>query len=202
LFSKLVYSFSKQSLSLFNTIQTPGLTLVMCRSSNLVAAAPLSLHLLLGNTLRVKGADAEEVDIIREVLKSRWPYQITQDAEITTQVSEHDTIDDLQTRDTSTSEKEEDGKEKETEDTKQMKVMNWEWKVRRFPWKVSYGARLWDRAVERVGVLLPLPPPRHQDLESAKSIILFSIKELSERGWKYTGSVNNDDNETILYFLR
>ena len=40
---------------------------------------------------------------------------------VPSQVSEHDTIDDLQTRDTS--EKEEDGKEKETEDTKQMKVM-------------------------------------------------------------------------------
>ena len=42
---------------------------------------------------------------------------------VPSQVSEHDTIDDLQTRDTSTSEKAEDGKEKESEDTKQMKVM-------------------------------------------------------------------------------
>ena len=37
-------------------------------------------------------------------------------------------------------------------------------------------SRLVDRAVESVGRLIALPPPKHQDLESAKSIVVFLIK--------------------------
>ena len=53
---------------------------------------------------------------------------------------------------------------------------DWEWRVKRYPWRISYGAKLVDRTASRMARLVKLPAPRHHDLESAKSMLIFCIK--------------------------
>ena len=66
---------------------------------------------------------------------------------------------------------------------------DWEWRVKRYPWRISYGAKLVDRTASRMARLVKLPAPRHHDLESAKSMLIFCIKVgvitviISKEGW-------------------
>jgi len=195
MYSQLVFSFGKHSFSLFNNIQTRFGCLVMFRSSNLVSTSPLSLSLGYGNTIQLRGAAGDEVNTIRDVISSRWPYPIHVDAHIAQLRVENTTITN------GSSPASPANSSSASVDDAPTEQMDWEWKVRRYPWRVSYGARLVDRAVERVCRLLPLPSPKHQDLESAKSIIIFSIKELSERGWKFSGAMSTAE-QIFIQFIK
>ena len=77
----------------------------------------------------------------------------------------------------------------------------WRWKVKRYPWRMSYGSKVVDRAVDRASRLvkqISIPPPANSDLESAKSVVVFIIKELAEKGWKFLGSnvMNSGDKSS------
>jgi hypothetical protein len=82
---------------------------------------------------------------------------------------------------------------------------SWSWKVKRYPWRMSYGSKMVDRAVDRASKLvrqLSFPPPNNNDLESAKSLVVFIIKELAEKGWKFIGSNNLSSSDCLLHFTR
>ena len=86
-----------------------------------------------------------------------------------------------------------------------MSTSCWSWKVKRYPWRMSYGLKLVDRAVDRASKMvrqISFPPPSHNDLESAKSLVVFLMKELSERGWKFTVSHNLNNSNCLLHFSR
>lgn len=81
----------------------------------------------------------------------------------------------------------------------------WSWKVKRYPWRMSYGLKLVDRVVDRAHRMvrqLSFPPPSNNDLESAKSLVVFLMKELAERGWKFVGSHNLHSSNCLLHFSR
>lgn len=57
----------------------------------------------------------------------------------------------------------------------------WMFKVKRYPWAVSYGNKHVDKAVEAAKVLaeqrqIKLPSPKNMDSESAKSLLVFLLK--------------------------
>ena len=57
----------------------------------------------------------------------------------------------------------------------------WFFKVKRYPWNVSYGNKHADKAIEATKTLLEkqkvsLPPPSNMDAESAKSLLIFLLK--------------------------
>jgi len=82
---------------------------------------------------------------------------------------------------------------------------SWSWKVKRYPWRMSYGSKMVDRAVDRASKLvrqLSFPPPNNNDLESAKSLVVFIMKELSEKSWKFIGSNNLSTSDCLLHFTR
>eukprot|EP00092_Neocalanus_flemingeri_P031545 GFUD01034256.1.p1 GENE.GFUD01034256.1~~GFUD01034256.1.p1 ORF type:complete len:662 (+),score=137.34 GFUD01034256.1:58-2043(+) len=82
---------------------------------------------------------------------------------------------------------------------------SWSWKVKRYPWRMSYGSKMVDRAVDRASKLvrqLSFPPPNNNDLESAKSLVVFIMKELAEKGWKFIGSTNLSSSDCLLHFTR
>jgi len=82
---------------------------------------------------------------------------------------------------------------------------SWSWKVKRYPWRMSYGSKMVDRAVDRATKLvrqLSFPPPNNNDLESAKSLVVFIMKELAEKGWKFIGSNNLSSSDCLLHFTR
>ena len=63
--------------------------------------------------------------------------------------------------------------------------------MKRYPWRMSYGSKVVDRAVDRASRLvkqISIPPPANSDLESAKSVVVFIVRELAEKGWKFLGS--------------
>lgn len=82
---------------------------------------------------------------------------------------------------------------------------SWSWKVKRYPWRMSYGSKMVDRAVDRASKLvrqLSFPPPNNNDLESAKSLVVFIMKELAEKSWKFIGSNNLSSSDCLLHFTR
>jgi len=82
---------------------------------------------------------------------------------------------------------------------------SWCWKVKRYPWRMSYGIKLVDRAVDRATKMMrqiSFPPPNNSDLESAKSLVVFLVKELAERGWKFGGAHNLHTTNCLLHFSR
>jgi hypothetical protein len=95
------------------------------------------------------GGGQNEVDLTRQVLKSRWPYPITQDKQLI--------LD------------EQDAK-------KQPKV--WLFKMKRQPWAISYGNKQLDRVLEMAQTVLkrPLRPPKNMDADSGKSVLVFLLK--------------------------
>ena len=81
----------------------------------------------------------------------------------------------------------------------------WSWKVRRYPWRMSYGIKLVDRAVDRAAKMvrqISFPPPNNNDLESGKSLVVFLMKELAEHGWKFTASHNLNTSSCLLHFSK
>lgn len=58
----------------------------------------------------------------------------------------------------------------------------WQFKVKRYPWAVSYGNKHIDRAIETAQSLIQqhheitFPPPQNMDAESGKSILVYLIK--------------------------
>ena len=61
-----------------------------------------------------------------------------------------------------------------------------------------------DRTARRVARLVNLPAPRHHDLESAKSLVIFCMKELSQQdggGWRFVGGINFNQG-TYLQFIK
>jgi len=82
---------------------------------------------------------------------------------------------------------------------------SWSWKVKRYPWRMSYGSKMVDRAVDRATKLvrqLSFPPPNNTDLESAKSLVVFIMKELAEKSWKFIGASNLTSSACLLHFSR
>ncbi len=92
-------------------------------------------------------------------------------------------------------EEEEEKKEKENEDAakegEKMEVGNnktlWQFKVKRYPWAVSYGNKHLDKLVDAVKVassevrqIPPIPEPGNMDAESAKSVLAFLLKVRKE----------------------
>ena len=81
----------------------------------------------------------------------------------------------------------------------------WSWKVKRYPWRISYGNKLVDKAVDRASKMvrqISFPPPNNHDLESAKSLLVCLIKELSERGWKFVCAHNLHTSKCLLNFSK
>ena len=55
----------------------------------------------------------------------------------------------------------------------------WLFKVKRYPWAISYGNKKVDRTVEAAKHLVPqltIPPPQNMDSDSGKSLIIFVLK--------------------------
>lgn len=202
LYSRVMFALGKQSLTLHSAIQLADLDLFVFRPSNLVASQGLTLVLARGNRIVLRGGGGDpEVEVINRVLAARWPYPVC----LNRRLGEEDILANQETEDekTEVEPSSSSANNAEVEDREVAESFNksWEWKVRRYPWRVSYGVRLLDRTVQAAGRFLALPPPQHQDLESAKSILIFSIKEFSELGWKFCGGVARP-TATYLHFLK
>jgi len=182
LFNDFLQIMIKNGFNLYATVETEfkvnQMNVLMFRQSTVSNNQSLTLSLERGNVLVLYGGEEEDVVVVRETLASRWPYPVVQD-----------------------------GKAGEGA---------WMWKVRRYPWRISYGSKFVDRAVIRASKLvrqlsqdrlrqLPIPPPSNSDMESAKSLVIFLIKELSEKGWKFVGTNQVSakmQHSCFLHFLK
>ena len=95
--------------------------------------------------MAVFGATEEDLEAVRRVLSSRWPYPLTRDGVL-------------------------EGCEEW-----------WLFKVKRYPWSVSYGNKHADKAMEAAKELLArrqlqLSPPKNMDSDSAKSVLACLVK--------------------------
>jgi hypothetical protein len=86
--------------------------------------------------------------VIRNCLQSRWPYPLSRDYRVMSDVGQPDW---------------------------------WFFKVKRYPWTVSYGNKHVDKAIEATKTLLEkqnvnVPGPSNMDAESAKSLLIFLLK--------------------------
>ena len=98
---------------------------------------------------------------------NRWPYPISKDMCISaTQIN--NTIDN-----------------NETPNKSNLSISSssyqqiWLFKVKRYPWAISYGSKKIDRAVETAKHVLPqlsIPPPHNMDPDSGKSLLIFVLK--------------------------
>ena len=111
----------------------------------------------------VLGGAKEEVDVIRQAITQRWPYPISKDtcisASQTNTSNENDEITNIPA----------------TFSYERI----WLFKVKRYPWAISYGSKKFDRTVETAKHLLPqlsIPPPQNMDPDSGKSLIIFALK--------------------------
>ena len=112
------------------------------------------------------GGDTSEVEVIRNAIQTRWPYPITKDLCISaTQINKTN--------------------ENECADKKNDAVVEssceqiWLFKVKRYPWAISYGSKKMDRTVEAMKYLIPqfsVPSPQNMDPDSGKSLIIFILK--------------------------
>ena len=96
---------------------------------------------------------------------NRWPYPISKDTCISaTQIN--NTIDNNETPSKS---------HQPLSSYQQI----WLFKLKRYPWAISYGSRKIDRAVETAKHILPqlsIPPPHNMDPDSGKSLLIFVLK--------------------------
>ncbi len=75
----------------------------------------------------------------------------------------------------------------------------WLFKVKRYPWAVSYGNKYLDRTIEWTRSLLrsrqvPIPSPQNSDSESGKSALVFVLKV------NWNNSSSNLPNGTFQFF--
>ena len=171
LLTEIISVFNNYNFTLYSSVelQMSGqhTNLLLFRPSTVQASAFLGLTLGQGNLLTLDGGGQEEIDGVREILSSRWPYPISTDMAVSASC--------------------------------------WSWKVKRYPWRMSYGNKLVDRAVDRASKMvrqLSFPPPNNHDLESAKSLLVCLMKELSERGWKFVGAHNLHTSKCLLHFSK
>jgi len=179
LFNNVMEIMNKTGFVLNATAETElKSNVLMFRQSTVSHTSSLTLSLERGNVLVLYNGEEEDVEVVRQTLANRWPYPVVQDAQV------------------------QDGV--------------WLWKVRRYPWRISYGSKFVDRAVGRATKLvrqisqdrlpqLGIPPPNNSDMESAKSLIVFLIKELSEKGWKFVGTnqvAAKSLNSCFLHFIK
>jgi len=114
----------------------------------------------------VLGGDEEEVDVIRKAITHRWPYPISKDSCISASQ-------------TNTSNENNDVLNKPNGPATSLYEQIWLFKVKRYPWAISYGSKKFDRTVETAKHLLPqlsIPPPKNMDLDSGKSLLIFALK--------------------------
>jgi len=171
LLTEIMSVFNNYNFALYSSIEL-GIggrhtNLLLFRPSTVQASAFLGLTLGQGNLLTLDGGAQEEIDGVREILSSRWPYPIATDMAVSASC--------------------------------------WSWKVKRYPWRMSYGNKLVDRAVDRASKIvrqLSFPPPNNHDLESAKSLLVCLMRELSERGWKFVGAHNLHSSKCLLHFSK
>lgn len=171
LLTEIISVFNNYNFTLYSStelrISGQHTNLLLFRPSTVQASAFLGLTLGQGNLLTLDGGGQEEIDGVREILSSRWPYPIATDMAVSASC--------------------------------------WSWKVKRYPWRMSYGNKLVDRAVDRASKMvrqLSFPPPNNHDLESAKSLLVCLMKELSERGWKFVGAHNLHNSKCLLHFSK
>ena len=126
--------------------------------------------IILGhNRLFVLGGDSAEVDVIRNAIKTRWPYPITKDLCVSA------------TQTNTSNENENADKNDAPVDSSREQV--WLFKVKRYPWAISYGRKKLDRTIEAMKYLLPqfsVPSPQNMDPDSGKSLIIFILKVYKE----------------------
>jgi len=171
LLTEIMSVFNNYNFALYSSVEL-GISgrhtnLLLFRPSTVQASAFLGLTLGQGNLLTLDGGAQEEIDGVREILSSRWPYPIAADMAVSASC--------------------------------------WSWKVKRYPWRMSYGNKLVDRAVDRASKMvrqLSFPPPNNHDLESAKSLLVCLMRELSERGWKFVGAHNLHTSKCLLHFSK
>jgi len=171
LLTEIISVFNNYNFSIYSSTElqicNQHTNLLLFRPSTVQASAFLGLTLGQGNLLILDGGGQEEIDGVREILSSRWPYPIATDMAVSASC--------------------------------------WSWKVKRYPWRMSYGNKLVDRAVDRASKMvrqLSFPPPSNHDLESAKSLLVCLMKELSERGWKFVTSHNLHSSKCLLHFSK
>ena len=171
LVTEIVSVFNNYNFSLYSSselrINNEHTNLLLFRPSTVQASAFLGLSLGQGNLLTLDGGGQEEIEGVREILASRWPYPIVNDTAVSASC--------------------------------------WSWKVKRYPWRMSYGNKLVDKAVDRASKMvrqISFPPPNNHDLESAKSLLVCLIKELSERGWKFVCAHNLHTSKCLLNFSK
>ena len=162
--------------------------LLLFRPSTVQASAFLGLTLGQGNLLTLDGGGQEEIDGVREILASRWPYPIVIIIIIIITIIiviirwPYPIVNDTA-----------------------VSASCWSWKVKRYPWRMSYGNKLVDKAVDRASKMvrqISFPPPNNHDLESAKSLLVCLIKELSDRGWKFVCAHNLHTSKCLLNFSK
>ena len=109
-----------------------------------------------------------EVEVIRNAIKTRWPYPITKDV----------CISATQTNPSYENENSNSGK-KNNHLLGSSSEPIWLFKVKRYPWAISYGSKKLDRTIETTKYLLPqlsIPSPQNMDPDSGKSLIIFILK--------------------------
>ena len=117
------------------------------------------------NKLLVIGGNDEEVAVVRKAIENRWPYPIAEDRRISARLTYSGT-------------KRDDESTKEAQSPKSYEQI-WLFKLKRYPWAISYGSKKVDRAVETARHLLPhisFSSPQNMDPDSGKSLLIFILK--------------------------
>ena len=105
--------------------------------------------------------------------------------EATEKKEEEEQKDDNKKEEEAPKEEEEKKQEKTPQQLQQeqakLLVQPWLFKVKRYPWAVSYGNKHLDTLIEAVKVVaarkdIKLPSPKNMDAESAKSLLVFLLK--------------------------
>ena len=108
--------------------------------------------------------------MIRNAIKTRWPYPITKDLCVSA-------------TQTNTSNENENADKKKDALVDSSREQVWLFKMKRYPWAISYGSKKLDRTIETMKYLLPqisIPSPQNMDPDSGKSLIIFILKVYKE----------------------
>ena len=123
-------------------------------------------HLAGQNRIFVLGGDVEEVEVVRRAIANRWPYPISKDSCVSAMQITNANDNNEQTTNKS-------------DPPSSMYEQIWGFKVKRYPWAISYGSKKIDRVVESAKHVFPhlvIPPPHNMDPDSGKSILMFILK--------------------------
>ena len=126
------------------------------------------LHVIITghNRLFVLGGNNSEVEVIRNAIQTRWPYPISKDLCISATQTNNSNENDIKDK-------------KNIEAAGSSVDQIWLFKVKRYPWAISYGNKKLDRTIETMKYLVPqfsFPSPQNMDPDSGKSLIIFIIK--------------------------